>query len=316
MLTRPPRCCLMVLNYNGREFLEECFSTLLQAARRSPEPCSVVCVDNRSTDDDVRWMGEYFPGVEVVVAERNDFLFSLNEIVRSRREDIVVILNNDMRFDPDFVAPLLARFADPDVFAANARIVDWDGSETQNAPRRARLDNFWFYKWWDCDARTAAYTVEAGGGASAYHRERFVALGGFDDLYRPGYYEDFDLSYRAWERGWTSVFEPASLIYHRVSASMVRELGVGRQAKVIWRNHLLFTIKCIGGTAFLLAFLTLLPIRALRPLVRGDTLPLRATWAALPRIPKALLKRWRRRAEPWHRLTATEIFARSGQPVS
>jgi GT2 family glycosyltransferase len=32
----------------------------------------------------------------------------------------------------------------------------------------------------------------------------------FDPLFRPGYYEDLDLSYRAWARGWTVIYEPAS----------------------------------------------------------------------------------------------------------
>lgn len=314
----PPavRCCVMVLNYNGLQFLEECFATLLEAAARASVPCTVVCVDNRSTQDDVAWMRQRFPSVEVIVARHNDFLFSLNDVVRTRDEEVVLILNNDMRFAPNFIDPLLAHFADPTVFACNARIVDWDGVETQNAPRRARLHNFWFYKWWDANTSRAAFTIEAGGGASAYHRGRFVALGGFDDLYRPGYYEDFDLTYRAWERGWKSVYEPRSLIYHRVSASMVRELGVGRQGKVIWRNHVLFTIKCIGGIGFLLAFLSLLPFRAIRPLLRGDTMPSRATWAALPRIPKALRRRWvnrvgMRSAPP----SASQIFEQCTQPL-
>ncbi len=307
------RCCLMVLNYNGKAYLEDCFRTLQDAASRSSVACSVVCVDNRSTDDDVEWLRRRFPEVQVIVAATNDFLFSLNDIVAGRNEDVVVVLNNDMRFDPGFVDPLLEHFADPRVFAANSRILDWDGSEVQNAPRRARLERGWFYKWWDADATRTAWTIEAGGGASAYHRERFAALGGFDALYRPGYYEDFDLSYRAWERGWRSVYEPRSVIYHRVSASMVRELGVGRQAKVIWRNHLLFTVKCVGGTAFVLSFLALLPVRALRPLLRGDTLPLRAFWSAIPRIPSALRRRFARRGP---RPRTEEIFRECERPFA
>ncbi|NUQ20465.1 MAG: glycosyltransferase, partial [Gemmatimonadaceae bacterium] len=178
-------CCLMVLNYNGRRHLDDCFSSLLVAASRSKHECRVVCVDNRSTEPDVEYLREHFPEVEVVVAERNDFLFSLNAVVAAREEEIVVILNNDMRFDPDFVDPLVEHMADPDVFGVGARPLDWDGTGQQNAARRGWIERGWFYKRWATELEGASHTLEAPGGASAYRRWMFVELGGFDPLYRP-----------------------------------------------------------------------------------------------------------------------------------
>lgn len=287
------RCCLIVLNYNGREHLDDCFSSLLEAARRSRETCTVVCVDNRSTHDDAAYVRDHFPDVEVVVAERNDFLFSLNAVVRARSEEVVVILNNDMRFDPGFVDPLLDRLAEPDVFGVVASLHEWDGSARQNAPRRGMLRNFWFYKWWENDAECAAHTLEAAGGASAYRRSMFVELGGFDDLYRPGYYEDSDLSYRAWERGWRSIYEPRSVIYHRESVTFYKVLRNSRHAVNHYKNHVLFSVKNLGDWRFLVAFLLLLPVRALRPAFAGDAIALRGLVAALPRLPRAVVARRR-----------------------
>ena len=120
-----PSSCVLVLNFNGLEHLDACLSSAVRAAAAVAE-CRVVLVDNRSTDGSVAFTRQRFPTVEVVVSPANDFLFSLNEVVRARREDVVVIVNNDMRFDGQFVAALLPHFRDPAVFGVGAAIRTWD----------------------------------------------------------------------------------------------------------------------------------------------------------------------------------------------
>jgi GT2 family glycosyltransferase len=289
----PHSVALLVLNYNGIQHLQDCLSTALAAASELGGPCPVVLVDNRSTDASVAFTHEHFPAVEVIVSPRNDFLFSLNDVVLGRPEEIVVVLNNDMRFAREFVAPLLAHFADPAVFAVGAGIRNWEDSTDTVGPRCARIRHCWFYKWWSVDQQQAAFTLEACAGAVAYRRSMFIELGGFDPLFRPGYYEDLDLSYRAWARGWKVIYEPASRAYHRISASMKARYGQIEHERLFYRNHLLFTAKNIGGAAFLLGFLLLLPLRAVRPLIRGDHVPFVGLMRALPALPGAIARRFR-----------------------
>lgn len=45
-------------------------------------------------------------------------------------------------------------------------------------------------------------------------KEMFEELGGFSDLYKPFYYEDFDLGLRAWYQGWSSYFYPGAEVIH------------------------------------------------------------------------------------------------------
>jgi GT2 family glycosyltransferase len=293
MTASKPSVCLLIPNSNGIAHLQDCLSTAVAAAARYGRSSAVVLVDNRSADDSVAFSRRAFPSVEVVLAPRNDFLFSLNDVVRARAEDIVVVLNNDMRFDPDFIAPLVLHFADPDVFAVGAAIQTWDGTTDTVGPRLARVGRCWFYKWWRTDEQRTALTLEASGGAAAYRRGMFVALGGFDPLYRPGYYEDLDLSVRGWARGWKAVYEPGSRVYHKISVSMLTRHGQTEQDRLFYRNHVLFTVKNVGGAAFLAGFLILLPLRAIRPLLRGNAVPLAGLLRALPRLPRALLARSR-----------------------
>lgn len=290
-MTSPP-CALLVLNWNGVAHLRLLLPSLRAAVARYPGVMRVVVVDNRSTDPDVAIVEREFPEVEVVVAARNDFLFSLNPIVAACPEEIVIILNNDMRVDPDFVAPLVRHFDDPTVFAATANVFDWDGVRRTTGQRRMALRRWWFYKWWDLTVTEPVYTLDAGGGCAAFRRDRFVGLGGFDPLYRPAYYEDVDLSYRAWMRGWRTVFEPASVIYHREAATM-RDVTQDAQFRTLLaRNHVLFTIKNVGGWGFLAGFLALAPLRLVASMARGDRTTAGGLLAAAPRLGAALRARW------------------------
>jgi GT2 family glycosyltransferase len=316
-MTSPP-CALLVLNWNGVAHLRLLLPSLRAAAARYPGVMRVVVVDNRSTEPDVAIVEREFPEVEVVVAARNDFLFSLNPIVAACPEEIVIILNNDMRVDPDFVAPLVRHFDDPTVFAATANVFDWDGVRRTTGQRRMALRRWWFYKWWDLTVTEPVYTLDAGGGCAAFRRDRFVGLGGFDPLYRPAYYEDVDLSYRAWMRGWRTVFEPASVIYHREAATMRDVTRDAQFRTLLARNHVLFTIKNIGGWGFLAGFLALAPLRLIASAARGDRATARGLLAAAPRLAAALRARWRvdRRAALSPNAIAAAVAARPGRAVA
>jgi N-acetylglucosaminyl-diphospho-decaprenol L-rhamnosyltransferase len=287
-------CAIVVLNWNGIAHLELLLPTLREAVARHGGGVPIVIVDNRSTKGDVEWVRATYPDVDVVVAERNDYLFSLNPVVAGRPEEVVVILNNDMRVDAGFLAPLLAHFADPSLFAATARVLDWEGQRQTTGQRRMAVRNCWYYQWWDLDVARPVYTLDAGGGCAAFRRSYFAALGGFDPLYRPAYFEDVDLSYRAWMRGWRTVFEPRSVIYHREGATLPDASREDRQRTLLARNQALFTLKNVGGWAFLAGYMALLPWRLVRGVIAGDPCTSRGLVRAAPRVARALAARWRR----------------------
>ena len=311
-----PSVAILILNWNGREHLEILLPSIREAVARHPDPVAVVVVDNRSTEPDAEWVRREYPEFEVVIAERNDYLFSLNPVVAARREEVVIILNNDMKVAPDFIAPLLGHFADPRVFAVSASVFDWDSDRRQIGRRTIRMRKWWFDKEDDFRIERPVYTVEAGGGCSAYRRTMFVELGGFDDLYRPGYWEDMDLSYRAWMRGWTSCIEPRSRIWHRHGATLWDRAREHRMIALLNRNGALFMVKNLDGWGFVLGFLAMLPWRIAYHWFVGSRPHARGLIDALPRLGQALRRRLRHRGRP--RLAFSEIarFIREASPPS
>ena len=64
--------------------------------------------------------------------------------LRRRSEDVVVILNNDMHFDDDFIAVMLPHFSSADVFAVSARVLDWEGTHITAGQRIGEKRRLWF----------------------------------------------------------------------------------------------------------------------------------------------------------------------------
>jgi GT2 family glycosyltransferase len=214
--------CLAILNYNGIGHLQHLLPTALEAVKNYPGESSVLVFDNRSTEPDVEWISKNFPTVKVLVAPKNDFLFSYNGLAQKRTEDILVLLNNDLRVDPHFLTPLIRHFESADVFSVSARSYDWNGAEVTSGPARLNFNNG-FYSWkFDTQHQKTCYTLFTSGGFMAVDRNKFIELGGFNRLFAPAYCEDVDLCFRAWRRGWRCIYEPRSIVWHRHQATWSR----------------------------------------------------------------------------------------------
>ncbi len=132
------RTHILVLNYNGRDLLDECLPTIVAAARRSPVPCGVSVVDNTSTDDSVAYLAERWPEIEVI-REPNRGLASFNAVLARRTEPVVFLLNNDVKLDPEAVGPMLRAFRDhPDALFAAPLCWTFDGREYEGMRTRVR----------------------------------------------------------------------------------------------------------------------------------------------------------------------------------
>jgi len=294
----------MILNYNGQDLLKECLPSALAAAEHfsqatgqaSGQACPVVVLDNCSTEGDMEFLQKEFPQVEAILAESNDYLFSFNAVVARRSEDVVIILNNDMTFDEDFIAPLVGYFHQPEVFAVTARVFDWDRESVITARSRLVKRRLWASLNRTFHDTEPCYSFYAAGGAAAYRRSMFLEIGGFDPLFRPAYYEEVDLSYRAWKRGWTVIYEPASVMIHRRAATLGKQASKDRWRRIICRNQILFNFKDAGNGAEVAGFLLLLPVRWLRALQTGDRVTASSILASLGRLPQALWKRFTTRS--------------------
>src|SRR5437867_328061 len=82
-------------------------------------------------------------------------------------------------------------------------------------------------------------TLFATGGSSLFDREKFLALGGFDESFAPFGWEDVELSLRAWKQGFELRYEPQSSVWHRFSSTIAPRFSRREVRAIYERNRLL-----------------------------------------------------------------------------
>jgi GT2 family glycosyltransferase/glycosyltransferase involved in cell wall biosynthesis len=296
---RPDTCkaSIIIPNWNGRELLEQCLPSVVEAVRSDGWDHEIIVVDNHSTDDSVRFLKANYPEVKVLELDRNrGFAGGCNAGAAASQNEIIVFLNNDMIVDRGFLRPLLDGFSDERVFAVSSQIYFWDAEKRREETGQTRG----FFKLGFLqvvhdepgDADRTRPVFYAGGGSSAFDRDKFLALGGFDELFQPFYWEDTDVSYRAWKRGWKVLYEPRSVVHHKHRGTIGKTYDADFTHKAINRNHFLFMWKNFTDPGLLLLHPFVLLGRLVWNYVLGNFTYLAAFWSAVSQLGEV----WRRRA--------------------
>ena len=301
------RASLLVLNYNGLRLLKDCFDTL-GAATDSGHRHDVFLIDNHSTDESIAYTEKQYPWVKCVRAPRNAFLYSYNDVIPSLETEAVLLLNNDILVEPDFIEPLLEHLHQPDVFAVNTKVLLGDRVTAQGSRTSAEYSHglWWYYQLPDVAKTTTSFF--GLGGQAAFSRPKFLELGGFDELLWPLYHEDIDLSYRAWRRGWRILYEPRSVLYHLGGQTSSSEYKKAQLREIVVKNTFLIQWKNIDDPAMRREHLAWLPARLGRAVSQGDMPYLRGFFRAFRQRRQAAAIR--QREQYLRRIGDREVFER------
>jgi len=109
------------------------------------------------------------------------------------------------------------------------------------------------------DSPSPSPTMFLQGGSCAVRRAEFLKLGGFCDLFAPGYWEDYDLSYLAMKAGWRHLYNPRAVAYHLGGGSMGRAHGKEYVEIIRRRNYFLFLWANLTDSRLLREHLDSLP---------------------------------------------------------
>lgn len=236
---------MIIPNWNGKRFLEECIDSLKGQTFQNFE---TILVDNGSIDDSVEFAAKcYGDFIRIIRNSKNlGFTGGNNVGIQASKGEYIVLLNNDTWADPRWLEELAraTRFDPP--------IGMW-GSKVRSYYQRNRIEGAGELIYWDglCRAR-GQYEQDHGrydameeilfppGCGAMYRKSLFDGIGLFDEDFF-AYADDSEIGIRARLAGWKCLYVPAAIVYHKNSGTAGQYSPL--KAFYVERNRLWITIK-------------------------------------------------------------------------
>ena len=208
-------------------------------------------VDDASTDDSKKFVKTIFPLIKFIeLAHNSGFSIAANHGVKNAQNNYVLLLNTDIKVEKDFLTPLLKYFKNDKTFAVSNRAMK-NESIALTKPHQWIFKFGFFREVYSKKEKKAVYAFGASGGHSLFDRKKFLELGGFDEIFSPFYYEDADLGYRAWKRGYCVFYEPRSVVYHEHQSTIGNSFSKNYINFIVKRNMLVFLWKNLSDFSFI-----------------------------------------------------------------
>ena len=230
-----PKISIILVLYNRAELTFQCLRSIAEEGFRDLE---IIIIDNASTDETLQLLDRVEGARVIRNGENLNFLLAVNQAAREARGEYLLLLNNDTQLLLGTLRSAVSTIQSaPDIGAVGGRLIlmDWRLQEAGSIVWSdgsclgyGRGDNpfaptYMFRR--DVDYCSAAFLLTP--------RAIWEKLGGFDEAFKPAYYEDSDYCARLWEHGLRVVYDPNSVLLHYEFGSSANP----QNAIELQRNH-------------------------------------------------------------------------------
>lgn len=269
-----PYVSIIIPHFNGREILSNCLGCIEKTTYQNKE---VILVDNASTDNSAFDAEKEFPWLKVIHNQENvGYAGGCNIGFEASKGELVLFLNNDTEFAPDWLDALRDAFSkDKNIAACQPKLLALKNPDTFDYSGAAGglIDVFGypFAKgriFFELEPDNEQYDVSsdifwASGTAFIVRRKAMQEVGLFDEDFF-AHMEEIDLNWRLHLAGYRVVSVPKSVVYHN-SASTLKANSFKKQflnhrnnLYMLLKNYQLFTLLWIFPARLLLELVTIL----------------------------------------------------------
>lgn len=241
-----PLVSVIILNYNGKDYIEECLGSVLTQTCKELE---IIVVDNASKDGSREMLREkYLPQIRLIESDVNLGFAEGNNIgLRQAHGDFIALLNNDAVADGKWLQELISAVHRSDItfgmwaskilFYESRGLIDTVGHliypDGLNRGRgKGEMD-------------TGQYNREEEvffpSGCAALYRKGMIDEIGFFDAEFFAYGDDTDVGLKARLAGWKCLYVPSAVVYHHSSATAGRYSPA--KAYLVERNRVWILVK-------------------------------------------------------------------------
>lgn len=307
---------VVIPSYNGQALLAanlpKIIAALSYARQEKKAESEIIIVNDGSSDNTTAFTEEFKKDhkeltIKLVNNSKNlGFSPTVNNGVRAATGEIVVLLNTDVTPEKDFIIPLLSYFADDTTFAVGCMDKSIEGDRVVLRGRGVGLwsGGYLQHKLGDLDKND---TLWVSGGSGAFSKKIWDRIGGLCELYKPYYWEDIDLSYRAQKAGYKVYFEKKSVVIHKHEEGVIKKTQPSSKIqKIVNRNQNIFTLLNASDKNIFYSYFLYLPIHILRAIKDSDWFFLIGLLKIIPLLPGIF--RYRKKYQKLYRLSDQEVI--------
>lgn len=219
-----PFVSVIIVNFNGKPFLEECLISLIQSDY-PPDKLEIIFVDNASTDGSVEYVKSTFPQVKLLQLNKNyGFCKPNNDAAKIAKGEYVVFLNNDTVVSINWLSELVKGvLSEKKIISCASKMLYYDNNNIINtAGGKINIIGGGFYKGYgdvnDEKYSNFEYTGFGCGAGVLVNKQFFLEIGGFDEDYFASL-EEHDLGWKSWLYGYKVLYVPTAIMLHKESGS-------------------------------------------------------------------------------------------------
>lgn len=224
MPMKTPHIAIVILNWNGKKFLEKFLGNVVENSQKYAE---IIVADNASTDDSIDYLQKHFPSIRIIENTTNyGFAEGYNRALSKVKADYYVLLNSDIEVAKDWIQPVIEMMEnDKQIGAAQPKILSYQEKDHFEYAGAAGgyIDKYGYpfcrgrlFQSIEKDQNQYNDSVEifwATGACLFVRAELYNKLGGLDNDFF-AHMEEIDFCWRLKNADYKIMYCPHSIIYH------------------------------------------------------------------------------------------------------
>lgn len=213
---------IIIVNWNGLHHLKKCLPTLIKINYPNYE---IVVVDNYSNDGSLEYINKNYPKCRVIQNKRNlGFAGGNNVGYKKAKGGYILFLNNDTYVTKTFVTEMVNVLeSDSSIAGVQAKIYSMDHHNKLDSIGAFLTNTGFLYHYRYLQEDQVKYDKEiylytAKGACMMFRKSIIEKVGLFDEDFF-AYFEETDFCHRVWLAGYTVMYAPKAVIYHKIGGT-------------------------------------------------------------------------------------------------
>ena len=256
METQKIKIAVVVLNWNGKAWLEKFLPNLLKNSLEA----TIFMADNASTDDSVDFVKNNFPNVKIIVnASNGGYAKGYNDALKQIDAEYFVLINSDIEVTEGWLSSIINLMdSDKKIAACQPKLLDYNNKNKFEYAGASGgfIDNLGYpfcrgRIFDDLEQDRGQYNdaIEvfwASGACFFVRASHFNVIGGLDEDFF-AHQEEIDLCWRLKNKGYKIMVQPKSVVYHVGGGTL--NAGSPFKTHLNFRNNLFMLFKNLPTSA-------------------------------------------------------------------